>query len=589
MRRHPTHPRTPRKRAARIAAHLGAILASLVLAGSAQAAGEGKVNFVRDATTPFDPYITNSTSAQRQWMRDHYSRIRGYAPFFDQALSWAPPAHFYLDLYAIYTADRTDGMADRDLLAAHPDWVLKDASGNRLYIPYACSGGICPQYAADIGNPEWRAWFINLARSMMAKGYTGIHLDDVNLEMRVGNGSGQSVRPIDPRTGQPMTDADWRRYMAEFTEQVRATFPDREISHNPIWWTPHSDPSVQREIDSANYVELERGFNDQGIVGGTGTFGYQTYLAHVDWLHGRGKGVMFEPYGLDATSRIFEIASYLLVSNGRDSLMSDYQADPGNWWPGWETNLGDAAGARYSWNGLIRRDFSAGMALVNEPGATTKTVALPAGATWTDLASGDTVSSVTLGARRGAVLIKQGTTGPSDSTPPDTAIDSGPSGTITTSSTTFSFSSTESGSTFECRLDGAGWGTCPPPKAYASLANGNHSFDARAVDAVGNVDQTPASRTFTVSVAANDTTPPETTIDSGPSGTIKQTFARFSFSSSEAGSRFECRIDVSAWSACTSPKKVSGLSHGAHVFEVRAIDAAGNVDQTQAARGFTVA
>ena len=39
------------------------------------------------------------------------------------------------------------------LATQHPDWILKDAAGNKLYIPWGCSGGICPQYAADIGNP----------------------------------------------------------------------------------------------------------------------------------------------------------------------------------------------------------------------------------------------------------------------------------------------------------------------------------------------------------------------------------------------------------------------------------------------------
>ena len=48
--------------------------------------------------------------------------------------------------------------------------------------------------------------------------------------------------PIDPRTGQAMTEADWRRYMAEFTEQIRAALPGKEIVHNAIWFAGHDDP-----------------------------------------------------------------------------------------------------------------------------------------------------------------------------------------------------------------------------------------------------------------------------------------------------------------------------------------------------------
>lgn len=82
--------------------------------------------------------------------------------------------------------------------------------------------------------------------------------------------------------------------------------------------------------------------------------------------------------------------------------------------------------------------------------------------------------------------------------PPDTTITSGPSGTVNTSSASFGFSSTETGSTFECALDAAAFSGCASPKSYAGLANGSHTFEVRATDAAGNTDATPASRTWTV-------------------------------------------------------------------------------------------
>src|SRR5829696_2639093 len=72
------------------------------VAGPAAAAGEGEVDFELGAGSWFDSYITSATSAQKTWMNDHYSRMRGFAPFFNQALSWAPPADFYQDIYALY-------------------------------------------------------------------------------------------------------------------------------------------------------------------------------------------------------------------------------------------------------------------------------------------------------------------------------------------------------------------------------------------------------------------------------------------------------------------------------------------------------
>ena len=90
-----------------------------------------------------------------------------------------------------------------------------------------------------------------------------------------------------------------------------------------------------------------------------------------------------------------------------------------------------------------------------------------------------------------------------DDTAPGTTIDLGPSGTISTASATFEFSSNESPVTFQCKLDGPGtttgtYATCPTPKEYTSLADGAYTLSVKAVDAAGNEDPTPATRSFTV-------------------------------------------------------------------------------------------
>ncbi len=169
-----------------------------------------------------------------------------------------------------------------------------------------------------------------------------------------------------------------------------------------------------------------------------------------------------------------------------------------------------------------------------------------------------------------------------DLLPPDTSISSGPSGTVATGSASFGFTSSEAGSTFECRLDAGAWGSCTSPKAYSGLANASHTFSVRATDASGNADLTPATRTWTVNVPPPDTTPPNTTINSGPSGTSTSASASFTFTSSESGSTFQCRLDAGSWGSCSSPKAYSGLANGSHTFDVRATDAAANTDATPA-------
>jgi hypothetical protein len=171
----------------------------------------------------------------------------------------------------------------------------------------------------------------------------------------------------------------------------------------------------------------------------------------------------------------------------------------------------------------------------------------------------------------------------------DTTIDSGPSGTVGSSSASFTFSSTEANSTFECKLDGGSFSSCTSPRSYTSLSDGSHTFSVRVTDAAGNVDATPATRTWTVDTGAPpDNTPPETTIGSGPSGTVSTASASFTFSSSESGSTFECKLDSGTFVACTSPRSYTGLANGSHTFSVRATDAAGNVDATPATRTWKV-
>jgi hypothetical protein len=187
-----------------------------------------------------------------------------------------------------------------------------------------------------------------------------------------------------------------------------------------------------------------------------------------------------------------------------------------------------------------------------------------------------------------------------DTVPPDTSLDSGPSAGSTTddSTPTFSFSSNEAGTTFQCRYDSAGFGACSGPGAAdtpaSPLGGGSHTFQVRAVDTVGNRDFSPASSTFTVSAGLADTVPPDTAIDSGPSpgSTTGDSTPTFGFSSNESGASFECRYDSDPFASCSGPGAThtpgGALPDGAHAFSVRAIDGAGNRDFTPATSAFTV-
>jgi hypothetical protein len=78
--------------------------------------------------------------------------------------------------------------------------------------------------------------------------------------------------------------------------------------------------------------------------------------------------------------------------------------------------------------------------------------------------------------------------------------------------------------------------------------------------------------------------PPQTTITSASASADSATFA---FTSSEAGSTFECRVDNGSFSVCMSPKTFP-LAAGPHTLTVRATDPGLTTDPTPAQTTVTV-
>jgi hypothetical protein len=167
---------------------------------------------------------------------------------------------------------------------------------------------------------------------------------------------------------------------------------------------------------------------------------------------------------------------------------------------------------------------------------------------------------------------------------PDTDITTGPAEgeVITIRSASFGFTSETADATFQCRLVDADFEDCESPKALTMLADGEHTFEVRAVKS-GSQDPIPASRTFGV-----DATPPQTTITQKPPQLTNDDDPEFRFASSESGSTFECQIDGGGWTNCTSPQNTGELTDAQHEFEVRATDRHGNVDPTPASWTFRV-
>ena len=148
------------------------------------------------------------------------------------------------------------------------------------------------------------------------------------------------------------------------------------------------------------------------------------------------------------------------------------------------------------------------------------------------------------------------------------------------------------------------WSPSPPAVLTQALKRPAAKFTSTGIPTPVPADQT---TTFTANVVIDgtisacsepftyreDSTDPQTTIDSGPSGSTADATPTFAFSSSEPGSSFQCRFDSAAFGPCSGPGNThtpaNDLATGSHVFEVRATDAAQNTDASPASQSFTVA
>ena len=105
---------------------------------------------------------------------------------------------------------------------------------------------------------------------------------------------------------------------------------------------------------------------------------------------------------------------------------------------------------------------------------------------------------------------------------------------------------------------------------------------ATATDAVGNASGCSAAFPYT-----EDSQPPNTVITDQPNPKTTNRVVSVKFSSTEPNSTYECRIDSTPFSPCTSPSQMN-VALGQHVFRVRAIDRSGNADPTPATARFKV-
>jgi hypothetical protein len=330
----------------------------------------GRVGTVFVTGSSTDAMLNGFNDAQWQWARDHWDRIYAFPPYSDRWMGKMPKAWAYQDSYAIYTnqvalhtlAENIDikmstgdvptiketaldyhlkYASQKELHAAiDPALLLRDSGGRPLYIPWGCSGGSCPQYAADFSSPGWRQMYSDRVKAAATKGY-GLFADDVNLDaMKAGDTSGHLVAPV--VNGHTWTlSGDWQPRFAEFMQKVRVDNPLVEIVHNSLYWA--NGPSVDQQIKQADIFCLERGFNDSNYSASQ----IEGLWSWIDKIHSWGVGAFHLSYASDTKGSLFNLACALMCSNGHDFVSSPSGLmSPSGWQSFLDTDLGDEKVAR---------------------------------------------------------------------------------------------------------------------------------------------------------------------------------------------------------------------------------------------------
>lgn len=276
------------------------------------------------------------------------------------------------------------------------------------------------------------------------------------------------------------------------------------------------------------------------------------------------------------TVRAFALAD--TISHGRRIAVIDECGKPivkdGSLSEGWVElgECGDAAGLALIGNRIVKLDLCGAISVID--GAASEP--------WQEVEPCESAVSVATNCANG---------GSCQAMPiePDTEFASGPSegDSVAADEVSFGFAadnhSSDTNATFECRLDDdVDFAECPSPLVLRDIAEGQHTVEVRAIDRVGNVDTTPAVRTFRVSTQA-----PETFIEMVSANPLDSDIAVLQFSASEEAD-FYCKVDDGDFAACPANGEFTGLTPGNHEILAYAVDSDGNADETPASASLSV-
>ncbi len=300
--------------------------------------------------------------------------------------------------YAPVEGFTADGVSYEQALSHHPDWLLRDRSGQ----PIQCKG-FPYLWAMDIGNPGFqRAWADEVAGELRTQGWDGVFIDNVNPTIRYYHDPADVAKyPSDAAYSAAVTSA-----LAHIVPTIHAA--GKLAMANIGSWPSY--PAV-----GARWLHYLDGGMDERFTKFTAARGqgyrstgeWRTELSILQQAQRQGKwfiGIAQSSDG-DLQAERFGWATMLLGSGGHATFALQNDAEYGieTWFSDYEAPIGHPlATASERRSGVELRRFSHGLVLVNP---TTATHTLKLGRRYT----GDglhRVLAATLAPHTGLILVR---------------------------------------------------------------------------------------------------------------------------------------------------------------------------------------
>jgi hypothetical protein len=466
----------------------------------------------------FDGWDVNQTDADLQYIAAHYDVLitDGYSYYNNKVgyLHQQNPALKVLPyINALVVVKNEDDWTY--INANHPDWFLKDASGNRVYEKYFTNN-----FLLDPNNAGWKAYRAQrLYAYTVTYGYDGVYLDVINPWINDGYGYVYySAQPVNPATGALFTNTEWKQANLGFLDSMKqAIGPTKTLMINGLlngdtyfrWGV--ADYMVK--ADSA----LMEGFlrwGQEAVSFNKPESEWKKDIDAVNEVAQTGKEAValtavYDEVGATATElraiHMYSLSSYLLASGSTTGYCfkppSTTSVQPYD--DLWATSIGQPVAAYYKLNNVYQRDFTDGKALVN-PTDTGQTFNVALGGSYRTF-DGQVITSISLPPKTGTILTKIVGAVPSVSF--KSLIEGA---TVRGKVSLPANASDDVGVTkVEFYIDGEldSTDTAAPYEAtwYTTYyTKGNHTITAKAYDDIGNI----GTATITVSVDSQVTVPP---------------------------------------------------------------------------------